>query len=77
MKKDEWNTDYYTQCSAYADMYTEHTGEMIEDLAIVMVSEAGEVEIFQKKVADYTERLGELMNEFYDNAMDRLKLAAA
>jgi len=77
MKKDEWNTDYYTQCSAYADMYTEHTGEMIDDLAIVMVSEDGEVEIFQKKVADYTERLGELMNEFYDNAMDRLKLAAA
>lgn len=77
MKKDEWNTDYYTQCSAYADMYTEHTGELIEDLAIVMVSEAGEVEIFQKKVTDYTDRLGELMDEFYTNAMDRLKLAAA
>jgi hypothetical protein len=58
-------------------MYTEHTGELIEDLAIVMVSEAGEVEIFQKKVADYTDRLEEIMTEFYDNALVRMKLQAA
>jgi genome maintenance exonuclease 1 len=76
MKKDEWNTDYYTQCSAYADMYTEHTGELIEDLAIIMVSEDGEVEVFKKKVGDYKDRLDTIMEEFYTNVSDLLENAA-
>jgi hypothetical protein len=65
MKKEEWCEDYFTQCSAYGKMYTEHTGEIIDDLAIVMVSEAGEVVVFQKKISDYTKRLDDIMAEFW------------
>ena len=77
MKKDEWNEDYYTQAAAYAYMMYEKTGELCEDIAIIMVAEDGQVEVFQKKTQNYIRRLEELMDEFYTNAMDRLKLAAA
>ena len=75
MKRDEWNEDYYTQCAAYASMYSDYTGELIDDLAIVMVAEDGEVEVFQKKVSDYLPKLDKLMNEFYDNVDEMLTAA--
>ena len=75
MKRDEWNEDYYVQCSAYADMYTAATGELIEYLAIVMVDEAGEVEVFKKKVTDYLPKLESMMDEFYAN-LDEMLVAA-
>jgi genome maintenance exonuclease 1 len=75
IKKDEWNEDYYTQCAAYGSMYSDHTGELIDDLAIVMVAENGEVEIFKKKISDYLPKLDELMEEFYDNMEEMLTAA--
>ena len=75
IKKDEWNEDYYTQCAAYASMYSDHTGELIDDLAIVMVAEDGEIEVFKKKVSDYLPRLDTIMGEFYDNLEERLAAA--
>ena len=34
MKKREWLEDYFIQCSAYASMYEEHTGEAIDQIII-------------------------------------------
>ena len=75
MKRDEWNEDYYVQCAAYASMYSDYTGDQIDDLAIVMVDEAGEVAVFKKKVSDYLPQLDEMMNEFYDNVDEMLAAA--
>lgn len=75
MKREEWNEDYYVQCAAYASMYSDYTGDQIDDLAIVMVDEQGEVEVFKKKVSDYLPKLDELMNEFYDNVDEMLAAA--
>ena len=64
-KKEEWIEDYFIQCSAYASMYEEHTGETIEDIVIMMVAEDGQVQIYEKKAADYLPKLEEMMEEFY------------
>ena len=64
-KKEEWIEDYFIQCSAYASMYEEHTGETIEDIVIMMVAEDGQVQIYEKKAADYLPKLEEMMDEFY------------
>ena len=64
-KKEEWIEDYFVQCSAYASMYEEHTGETIEDIVIMMVAEDGQVQIYEKKAADYLPKLEEMMEEFY------------
>ena len=64
-KKEEWIEDYFVQGSAYASMYEEHTGVTIEDIVIMMVAEDGQVQIYEKKAADYLPKLEEMMDEFY------------
>ena len=75
MKKEEWNEDYYIQAAAYASMYTDYTGDRIDNLAIVMVDEQGEVEIFRKPVATYLPKLEKLMDGFYDHVDEMLTAA--
>ena len=66
-KKEEWIEDYFIQCAAYASMYEEHTGIGIDDLVIMMVAEDGQVQIFEKKAADYLPKLETMMDDFYTN----------
>ena len=74
-KKEEWIEDYFIQCAAYASMYEEHTGMGIDDIVIMMVSEDGQVECFEKKVYDYLPKLETMMDEFYGNLMEKLEAA--
>ena len=66
-KKEEWIEDYFVQCTAYASMYEEHTGDQIEDIVIMMVAEDGQVQIFEKKTKDYLPTLEQYMDDFYTN----------
>jgi len=74
-KKEEWIEDYFIQCAAYASMYEEHTGIGVDDIVIMMVSEDGQVECFEKKAYDYFPKLEVIMEEFYNN-LDYKGLAA-
>ena len=74
-KKEEWIGDYYIQCAAYASMYEEHTGEPVEDVVIMMVAEDGEVQLFEKKTADYLPQLEVLMDDFYETVVSDLQAA--
>ena len=74
-KKEEWIGDYFIQCAAYASMYEEHTGEPVEDVVIMMVAEDGEVQLFEKKTADYLPQLEVLMDEFYETVVSDLQAA--
>jgi len=67
MKKREWLEDYFIQCSAYASMYEEHTGEAVDQLIIFMVAEDGQIEIFREDTKDYLPLLDEMMESFYNN----------
>ena len=75
MKKREWLEDYFIQCSAYASMYEEHTGEAIDQVVIFMVAEDGQIEIFKEDTKDYLPLLDEMMVSFYDN-LDTEELVA-
>jgi len=70
MKREDWMEDYFVQATSYAEMYREHTGELIDDIIIVMVAEDGQVEIFEKKTADYVPLLEEMMKQFYKYNFD-------
>mgnify|MGYP003149349545 FL=1 len=74
-KKEEWIDDYFIQCAAYASMFEEHTGEPVEDVVIMMVAEDGEVQLFEKKTADYLPKLEELMDDFYETIVSDLQAA--
>ena len=74
-KKEEWIGDYFIQCAAYASMYEEHTGELVEDVVIMMVAEDGEVQLFEKKTADYLPQLEVLMDDFYETVVSDLQAA--
>ena len=75
MKKREWLEDYFIQCSAYASMYEEWTGEAVDQIIIFMVAEDGEVKIFKEDTKDYLPMLDEMMVSFYDN-LDTEELVA-
>ena len=75
MKKREWLEDYFIQCSAYASMYEEHTGEAVDQIVIFMVAEDGQIEIFKEDTKDYLPMLDEMMVSFYDN-LDTEELVA-
>ena len=74
-KKEEWIEDYFIQCAAYASMFEEHTGEPVEDVVIMMVAEDGEVQLFEKKTADYLSKLEEIMDDFYETVVLDLQAA--
>ena len=74
-KKEEWIDDYFIQCAAYASMFEEHTGEPVEDVVIMMVAEDGEVQLFEKKTADYLSKLEEIMDNFYETVVSDLQAA--
>ena len=74
-KKEEWIGDYFIQCAAYASMFEEHTGESVEDVVIMMVAEDGEVQLFEKKTADYLPQLEVLMDDYYETVVSDLQAA--
>ena len=63
-RNDEWNENYYIQCSAYAEMYGERTGTEIEQIVILCVTEDGTVQVFVKKKYDYLDALVETATEW-------------
>ena len=52
-RNDEWNENYYIQCSAYAEMYEERTGLEINQICILVVTEDGAVQEFVKDKKEY------------------------
>ena len=58
-RSDEWNENYYIQCSAYAEMYEERTGTEIDQIVILCVTEDGTVQEFVKEKYDYLDSLVE------------------
>lgn len=60
--------DYYLQCTAYALMWYEMTGELIEKLTILMAVEKSMVSmIFQDDIHKYIKPLNDRIQLFYEN----------
>ena len=63
-RNDDWNENYYIQCSAYAEMYEERTGTEINQNVILVVTEDGTVQEFVKDKHDYLDALVETAAEW-------------
>ena len=65
-RNDEWNDNYYIQCSAYAEMYGERTGTEIDQIIILCVTEDGTVQEFVKDKKEYLPMLEETITKWRD-----------
>ena len=63
-RKDEWNESYYSQGSAYAEMFGERTGMEISQVVILVVTEDGTVQEFIKEKYDYLDALVQTVTEW-------------
>ena len=63
-RSEEWNENYYIQASAYAEMFEERTGNPIEQIVILVVTEDGVVQEFVKTKHNYLPMLEEVIGEF-------------
>lgn len=58
-REESWNESYYIQATAYAKMFEERTGQPIDQIVILCVTEDGTVQEFIKETKDYVELLDE------------------
>ena len=63
-RKNEWNESYYIQGSAYAEMFQERTGIVIDQIVILVVTEDGTVQEFVKRKHDYLDALTETVTKW-------------
>ena len=64
-RKDSYNENYYIQTTAYAEMFEELTGQPINQIVILVVTEDGIVQEFIKDKKEYIPLLKETVNEWY------------
>jgi genome maintenance exonuclease 1 len=53
LKKKEWISNYFQQCSAYAVMWEERTGIPINKIVVVIAVDGEEPQIFEEKRDNY------------------------
>ena len=70
---DSWNESYYLQCTAYAIMYEELFDTPIEQIVILQAGEDGSAKSFVKNKADYEEKLGKVIQDFYKYYEEKTK----
>lgn len=59
--------EYFMQATAYAIMYQERYGKVIDNLAIIMSSEDGMVNVYQRNPMDYVKDLFDTIKEYHLN----------
>jgi len=64
-RKDSYNENYYIQTTAYAEMFEELTGQPINQIVILVVTEDGIVQEFVKDKKEYIPLLEETLEEWY------------
>ena len=66
-RKDSYNENYYIQTAAYAEMFEELTGQPINQIVILVVTENGTVQEFIKDKQEYIPLLEETLEEWYQS----------
>ena len=65
-QKEEWLTDYFIQCTAYAIMFKELTGIEVNQIVILVSSEKNTRAEFIKDPNDFKDQLKERLELFYN-----------
>ena len=63
-RKDSYNENYYIQASAYAEMFEERTGIVINQIAILVITEDGVVQEFIKDKLEYLSLLKDTIKDW-------------
>ena len=63
-RTDDWNENYYIQGAAYAEMFGERTGIMVDQVVILVITEDGTVQEFVKDKHDYLGFLSEAVQDW-------------
>jgi genome maintenance exonuclease 1 len=57
-QKDEQDIqNYFMQCTAYALMFAERTGMWIDDIVVLIATEEGPAQVFERQIHDYRKSL--------------------
>lgn len=65
-KKVSWVEDYFTQESAYAKMFTEHTDLEITQLVTIMSSDTGDIQVFIESPENWIREFAKIRLKFYE-----------
>lgn len=64
-QKDEENIqNYFMQCTAYALMFAERTGIWIDDIVVLIATEEGPAQVFERQIHDYRQPLIEMIDKY-------------
>jgi len=63
-RTDDWNENYYIQGAAYAEMFGERTGIVVDQVVILVITEDGTVQEFVKDKHDYLGFLSEAVQDW-------------
>jgi hypothetical protein len=68
-KKEEWITNYFVQCTAYAEMFEDLTNRKIDDIVVLIATEDQMPQVFEKKKAAYVPVLHKYITEYNTSKM--------
>ena len=63
-KEEENIQNYFMQCTAYALMFAERTGMWIDDIVVLVATEEGPAQVFERQIHDYRQPLVEYINKY-------------
>ena len=56
-KNEDYIQNYFMQCTAYALMFSELTGMWIDDIVVLIATEEGGAQLFERQIHDYRKPL--------------------
>ena len=63
-KSEDYIQNYFMQCTAYALMFAERTGIWIDDIVVLIATEEGDAQVFERQIHDYRQPLMEYIDKY-------------
>lgn len=63
-KEEENIQNYFMQCTAYALMFSELTGIWIDDIVVLVATEEGPAQVFERQIHDYRKPLMQYIDKY-------------
>jgi genome maintenance exonuclease 1 len=63
-KEESYIQNYFMQCTAYALMFSELTGMWIDDIVVLIATEEGEAQVFERQIHDYRKPLMQYIDKY-------------
>jgi genome maintenance exonuclease 1 len=63
-KEESYIKNYFMQCTAYALMFSELTGQWIDDIVVLIATEEGDAQLFERQIHDYRKPLMQYIDKY-------------